>query len=670
MHRASLRLLIVVLAVVALGSGAERAALQTAAADLAVTINQSSADFRVFSVGDIIMMIPNSGPGPAEGVQLSAVFPLELQVMGVMATPGTCTGMQSFTCSFPTISPGASATVRATVIPREYGFFSIGATVTAMTSDPNPGNNSTSSMVFVDATSADVATSIMLDRATVSVGGSVTGTVTVANAGPGSALEVLLFVRVPIGFSPALASVSATGTATLPGDPPPGMCRSLGSNTQVCNAGDIPPGAQRVATLAWTTSAAVTGTIDATSSPGGPDPNPANNTVSAMVTVTAEKTDVALESKTASDSSVLVGDVVTYTFDIRVSGTSPATNVILVDDMSLGVRLEPPVPPGCVLEMAGRITCRLGTLAIGTHTVRIRVRPETVGVLGNTATVRADNDANPGNNTASASVVVVPPLPDLQPVITGAPTSVMSGERSTIAGLLRNNSPTVAADVRLVFACALPNCRVENVWAEGFACRTAVPPIGGVTCDRDELPGNGQVQWTADLHFMAPGMAMFSVMAFPGGNGAQVPVAVVPGRSRPEVDVELVSKVDEPDPVRVNGRLEYLVTVRNNSRFFPATNVFLQDILPSSSEVAFRSAVLVDPRVPGGELPVDCTRLSQSNVLVCRLGTLEPTAMVTIKIVVTALRAGEIRNDARVIAREPDPVANNEKSATTTVLGP
>jgi hypothetical protein len=284
-HIRPLLVLTLVVATATLASRADVASSQTATADIGVSASTSPADFRIFSVGDIIMVIPNDGPDTAEGVQLNALFPPELRVDSISTTHGACTNTNTFYCTIGNLNAGQSAMVRASVTPREFGFFSVSASITASTTDPNPGNDSTSLSVSVDADPADVAVGVILDKSTVAVGDSITATVNLANLGPGLALEVFFLVSAPTSFTLTSAAIATTGTSTLPDTPPPGACQPVGGGNHVCNAGDIPAGQGRTGTFTWLTTAPGTFVIRASSSPSGPDPNPGNGTGTGSGTV-------------------------------------------------------------------------------------------------------------------------------------------------------------------------------------------------------------------------------------------------------------------------------------------------------------------------------------------------------------------------------------------------
>ena len=116
-------------------------------------------------------------------------------------------------------------------------------------------------------------------------------------------------------------------------------------------------------------------------------------------------------------------------------------------------------------------------------------------------------------------------------------------------------------------------------------------------------------------------------------------------------DVQLVSKVDSPDPATVGQQLNYSLTVKNNGPA-DATGVTLTDTLPGGVSFASASA--------------GC--LHASGTVTCTIGSLANGAQTTVTIVVTPNTPGSIVNNASVSATTTDPTPGNNAAQASTVV--
>jgi uncharacterized repeat protein (TIGR01451 family) len=149
-----------------------------------------------------------------------------------------------------------------------------------------------------------------------------------------------------------------------------------------------------------------------------------------------------------------------------------------------------------------------------------------------------------------------------------------------------------------------------------------------------------------------------------GGNEAQAQASATvtftaappPPPPPPLIDLA-VTKVDTPDPAKLNGRITYTMVVTNNGPD-TATQVTVADPLPAGTSF-----------VSVGTSQGTC---ALSNGLIqCSLGSIAKGGTVTITLVVKALRAGTLRNEVTVVGREPESnTANNRATATTFVPRP
>ncbi|MDQ6613176.1 MAG: SBBP repeat-containing protein [Actinomycetota bacterium] len=231
--------------------------------------------------------------------------------------------------------------------------------------------------------------------ALVSAGQSVAYTLIVHNDGSvGPASGVTVTDPLPTGVT----FVSATSSQ--------GSCTQSGG-TVTCALGAL--GAKSDTTVTITVNApnasaklVNTATVAASET----DPDPADNTATAVVYVNAA--DMSL-TKTASANPVTAGKNLTYTLTAANNGPTAATGVKVVDTLPAGVAFHSAMASKGRCHQAGRtVTCALGGLVVRAHaTVTIVVVPPG-GRLTNTATVTADQtDQAIANNTASVTTTVV-----------------------------------------------------------------------------------------------------------------------------------------------------------------------------------------------------------------------------------------------------------------------
>jgi len=142
------------------------------------------------------------------------------------------------------------------------------------------------------------------------------------------------------------------------------------------------------------------------------DPATGNNQKSAETTVIEPTADISLALSVAPDPAA-VGQLLTYSIDVRNAGPDAATRVRLANDLPSGVVFGRAVPSKGKCSnptRAGRVTCALGTLASGADlNVRIGVYPTRDGTITYGANVTADqSDATPAATTSDTTVTGVP----------------------------------------------------------------------------------------------------------------------------------------------------------------------------------------------------------------------------------------------------------------------
>jgi uncharacterized repeat protein (TIGR01451 family) len=119
---------------------------------------------------------------------------------------------------------------------------------------------------------------------------------------------------------------------------------------------------------------------------------------------------LVLDKTQSTDTAIRVGDDLTYTLKVKNKGRTPATGVVLTDNLPSSMAfVSVTTTQGVCRHAGGIVTCNLGTIpGEGLVTVQILVRPQTPGLFRNFATVRSKEDDNdPVSNSDNLSTRVI-----------------------------------------------------------------------------------------------------------------------------------------------------------------------------------------------------------------------------------------------------------------------
>lgn len=357
--------------------------------------------------------ITNGGPDAATNATFTQNVPAGTTFQSLNTPAGwSCTtpavgGTGTITCSKASManSETASFTLAVTVTA---GSGSIGSQVIgdSATYDPDSLDDTASTSTNVVAPlSADLSLTKTTNATTAPAGSTITYTLTLTNAGPNAASNVvvtdvlpasLLFLSInaPAGFTCTTPAVGANGTIT-------------------CNAATFANGANVTFTLmVRVASGATTGSVtnSASVSSSTSDPNGGNSTgASGAVTLAPASADLSI-TKTTGAASVTTGHVITYTITVSNAGPSPATNVVVTDTLPAGLQYVSATPSQGSCSGTTTVTCNMGTLASGANaTITLQAQViATSGTVTNSASVVAtESDPNSANNSGSASPVPI-----------------------------------------------------------------------------------------------------------------------------------------------------------------------------------------------------------------------------------------------------------------------
>lgn len=381
--------------------------------DATVTVNRpalsivKTADNGTVNSGSPIgftVTVANAGPGTATAVVLNDPLPPAEGVSWTISPASTgcsisgTTPTQVLNCSFGDLVSGASASVHVT---SPTTFATSGTLVNTATASAS-NHPSVVGVARVVINRPGLSVTKLADAASVNSGSPIGFTVTVANAGPGTATNVVLNDPLPAGIgidwsiSPARAGCSVTG--------------AVGSQVLTCSFGDLIVGASASVHVTSATTAATSGTFT-NSATARADNHPP---VTGIANVVVNKPNLSV-TKTADAASVTAGNPIGFTVTVSNAGPGPATNLTVSDPLpgAAGVNWSiSPATAGCSITgtaPAQTLTCTVASLASGASLVVHVVSQTTassVGTFANVATARADNHPPV---TANATTAVVAP---------------------------------------------------------------------------------------------------------------------------------------------------------------------------------------------------------------------------------------------------------------------
>ncbi len=501
----------------------------------------------------------------------------------------------------------------------------------------------------------------------VRAGEPVSSTITVRNAGPSPASDVVVVDDLPEG----LGAVTATATG--------GTCE-VAARAVTCRLGTLAVGGTATVTVRATVAAgslAVSVTDLARVTSPTPDPNPSNNT-SAATSRVERAADVSV-TKVATPSTVSPGEAVTYVLTATNAGPSTATDVALTDTVgSSSVRLTGATAPGATCAFAdGSARCTLPALAPGASvrmTVSALARPDAApGAVDNTASVStATPDPVAANDVATGMVTVGPARPGLVVEKRAVAAGDVVAGRSVVRYVVpvRNDGPSDAAATTVTDT--LPaGFTVDTATSDRGAC-TVDPAASGdaVTCPIGPLlaPSGGRPGPVASIEVVASVSADVAPGTYP--NTATATTAGVPPVASDPAPVTVVARADvtvtksfpegTTDTEIVPGQSKtYRVRVTNDGPSV-AEDVTVTDVLPDGlTATAFR-VVSIAP--PTGGTPTCGTAPAT-----CDLGSLPPGTVVELEIDVAiapdlVIPPEGVPNTARVTTSTTDPSPDNDES--------
>ena len=566
--------------------------------------------------------VTNAGPSQATGVALSDTLPEGVTLVSLDPRQGSCTEEAGVvTCELGALDSGATATVEITVIPAAPGTITNVAAVNSDITDPEEANNTATLVTEIDPR-ADLTITKTSSPDPVLLGQELSYSVTVTNAGPSEAVDVVVSDTLSEGVTFASASEGCTES----------------DGTVTCDAGTI--GSGDSVTVSIVVLPASTGDLTnvASVTSGTTDPSTGDNEASQTTTVVPAASIVL--AKSSSPDPVLLGKELTYTLTVSNSGPSDAPDVVATDTLPGDVTFVSSSSSIGTCSGTDTVVCTIGTLVAGnTATVTIVVIPSSVGDLVNVASVKGGvDDPNPDDNTISQTTASDPAV-DVALEKSDVADTVLVNAELTYTLTVINNGPSDASRVTLTDT--LPENATFVSASEGCS-----ESGGTVLCTIGTLTNGESVTVVIVVVPIEVGTITNKVSVGSGqsdpdarnNSGSQSTNVILPARA----DLSL-SMTDATDEVPVEQPLVYTLTLTNAGPA-EATNVVLTDTLPG--KVAFESAV-----------PSQGNCSHQDGTVQCELGTLG-SGDVTVEItVIPTVDAGgtTITNEASVRSGGVDP---------------
>ncbi len=353
-------------------------------ADLAVTKTVDDTHPDVASDATFTIVATNLGPSDATGVVVTDNLPAGLTYKSSSATAGSYVAATHLWTVGP-LSNGASATLTLVATVATAGEITNTASVTADQFDPAMGNNTAA---IATSQLVDIVVAKTVDDPAPNVGATANFTLTISNAGPGTAHDVVIHDQVPAGLTLVSMTPSQGSYSGTTADWTVGTIAASGQTTatvQVVVVGSAPM--TNVATLT---------AVDE------PQSSTANDSASA--TVTPPHADLSI-AKAVGSQRPNTGDADFFTITVTNNGDADATGVAATDVLPAGLTFASAVASQGSFDSSDGIW-NVGSLAGGASaTLTLNITVSVAGDYTNTATVTGDQfDPDTSNNTDSASL--------------------------------------------------------------------------------------------------------------------------------------------------------------------------------------------------------------------------------------------------------------------------
>lgn len=480
-----------------------------------------------------------------DATSVRTTFPIPVGTSYVSLNDNGSTGCTYLTspdrvqCNYGTLAPNDERNLTVTIkadIPLGTYTYTSSATVESLDdngttyTDDNPANNTvTQNTTITDA--ADLTTTLVPNRTTVSGGNNVIYTATVTNNGPNNTsmdIEVVFQISAFATYVNGSASGTGWNCSYDSGTRKLSCTRSGGLNLSASA-----PGIQFTTKVTDVTGSLIT---TATIPPHDNDPNPNNNVTTNNITVTPG-TDLAI-TITASPSAVIEENTTTITLFPRNNGAYNAEDVSVVYTLPTGFSLnttpDPTDYPGWTCDFTNSlpsIICTRSSYNVGAtdDIVLELLAPAYSGTssFANNTTISTSSSTIPeasdylANNSATTSITLDQNGVDLQISKIKSPDPVAKGSAITTIIYVTNNGPLDATTNSITVTDTIDG--TNEVYSSGtggsatgtnWSCTPAeVSPLSSIQCTYTSTLTSGSTSevLTIVTNAAAPGLSSGSM---------------------------------------------------------------------------------------------------------------------------------------------------------------
>jgi uncharacterized repeat protein (TIGR01451 family) len=601
--------------------------------DVSVTKTDGAITAVPGSTTTYTIVVSNTGPSTATDVTVSDPLPPNVTSF-TWSGNGQTNVSGALSDTIASLAPGAAITytVTALIDPNAAGDLTNTVTVTAA-NDTNTTNN-TASDTNILTPENDVGVTKTDGVTSVAPGQSTTYTIVVTNTGPSTATNVVVSDPLPPGVTSF--SWSGNGQTNVSG----ALSDSIAS---------LAPGASITYTVTALISPSAIGLLNNTVTVTAADDTNLNNNMASDINTLTPQNDVGV-TKTDGVTSVVPGQITTYTIVVTNTGPSTAINVAVSD----------PLPPGAAsftwsgngqTNVSGPISDTIASLAPGAsviYTVTALISPSATGSVTNTVTVSAAGDTNANNNTASDTNTLTPQN-DVGVTKADGVTSVVPGTATTYTIVVNNTGPSTATNVA-----------VSDPLPPGFTSFT--------------WSGNGHTNvsgpLTDTIASLAPGATVtytLTALIDPNATVAVTNTVTVTAANDTNAANNSASDTDALTPQNDVG-----VTKTDGVTTAVPGSTTTYTIVVSNTGPSTATEVLVSDPLPPGVDSFTWSGNGQTNVsgpLSDTIASLAPGASVsyTVTALIDPNATGSVTNAVTVTAANDTNVANNSASDTNTL---
>jgi uncharacterized repeat protein (TIGR01451 family) len=416
-------------------------------ADLSVV---KESDRETTKTGDLLtytLTARNGGPNEAKSVTVTDNIPAGLTNPEYSTDGGATWRPWRGAYSLAALPAGGSFSilVRGTVSGSAGGILVNTAAVGSPTPDPNPANNSNTTLTPVTPL-ADLSVDKTAQPSPVAPGETLTYTIVVANNGPDNASNINLLDNIAPELTGPMYSIDGGAT----------WRQWRGGYTLA----SLAAGESQTVQIRGTVSDTATGVLANTATVNSPtlDPDPANN---GDVTITPIRPQDTPPDQTSADLSVVKtgspgtaqpGDTITYTVTATNNGPDYVMDATIYDSIPPALTNPEYSLDGGVTWQAWRGAYSVASIPAGlslSMLIRAQVGPTASGIIANTVTaVSPTPDPNPDNNSDTVLTPVTTPA-DLAVAKKVDLAEARAGDTLTYTITVANNGPNAAAGIEL-----------------------------------------------------------------------------------------------------------------------------------------------------------------------------------------------------------------------------